>query len=584
MGLRKGKSRAPNNGASLVRLERGTCGGLPNVQAALNQLFAGGGGIVSADLSSLAALPATVGGLVYVETLLCYFHRNQLSTLTPDGITVIAANGGGNWERLVPTTALDWLSQAAWYIDSAAGDDENAGDVANPLATSDELNRRLSVGSLQQNTTVTIVEGTTLDHFVLNIDIDTYSIDIVGEPTLVTSDTVSAYSARNHATPVGYRMEATGIADWTPYVGMRVRGTSGASTGAYCWVAREDPQGAGLDVARISQPSGLPFGSLINLVPGDSFVIETFPSIGSVTIDITGRDAVYLVNRIVIRDVEFGYNSQIITYLSALGFDALVFGCNIDGAAGVATFDYFGAGKSLNLIASCVQNATNIAFRESRFLGGLLRSAGQSEFTSNYPLNVTDTLFDGTTLNLVSDNETFDDCQWFDTGDTALTVQSSCVLFQNGASGNGNTIGIGVGWFGLVSGNYIGYSGTTNIVGTTTDIRIEGSPDLDLSWSDMPYDGNGQKGVGTLVAGTATISARGANDRGVVVSKNTASGTAQGVLEAPVASRTSAQFVVNARDAAGAIETNDTSSFDWIIPAEARGVVIAARGSHSAAG
>lgn len=41
MGLRRGKSRAPNSGASLIRLRRGSLGGLPNVQAALEFFFGG---------------------------------------------------------------------------------------------------------------------------------------------------------------------------------------------------------------------------------------------------------------------------------------------------------------------------------------------------------------------------------------------------------------------------------------------------------------------------------------------------------------------------------------------------------------
>jgi len=58
------------------------------------------------NLTALAAVPASKPSLYWVWSLLCYWKRNPTSTLVPDGITVIAAVGGGNWERIVDTTAV----------------------------------------------------------------------------------------------------------------------------------------------------------------------------------------------------------------------------------------------------------------------------------------------------------------------------------------------------------------------------------------------------------------------------------------------------------------------------------------------
>ena len=104
-----------------------------------------------ASVANLAALAALVDAdLAWVQSLLCYFHRNASSTLVPDGITIIAAATAANWEWMTETTAPDWLAQLGWTIDSATGNDENAGGAAAPLATFDELQRRLCAGPSRQ--------------------------------------------------------------------------------------------------------------------------------------------------------------------------------------------------------------------------------------------------------------------------------------------------------------------------------------------------------------------------------------------------------------------------------------------------
>ena len=122
-----------------------------------------------------------------------------------------------------------------------------------------------------------------------------------------------------------------------------------------------------------------------------------------------------------------------------------------------------------------------------------------------------------------------------------------------------------------------------NLLGTTTPIRIEGSTDTDLTWAQVPFDSGAQRGVGTLVDGTATIAARDANTRGVTVSHATLAGTAVGVLTVPTATATASQFVVNSVNAAGAL-VDDDSTFHWQIPPMARKVVIAQLDSAAAAG
>lgn len=74
---------------------------------------------------------------------------------------VIASSAAGRvWQRLFSVTSARWLQQGAWAVDPAAGNDENVGGVASPLATYGEFIRRKPF--LYVPTTVTIL-GTLLD-------------------------------------------------------------------------------------------------------------------------------------------------------------------------------------------------------------------------------------------------------------------------------------------------------------------------------------------------------------------------------------------------------------------------------------
>jgi hypothetical protein len=230
MTARNVKSRALNHGASLVALQRGTCGGLRNVQAALNQMFgSGGGGTVAADVAALGALPATVGGLVFVTTLLCYWHKNPASTLTPDGITVVAATGGGNWERMIETSSPEWQSVATWTVNTISGDDENAGTALAPLATMAEIRRRWGQYRPLFDHDVTInVTGDVDEIVILRADVQngaTIFFNAVA-PTVevagVTIDTAQPWSYATGANGQDAQVTSGDIVSWASY-----RATSG---------------------------------------------------------------------------------------------------------------------------------------------------------------------------------------------------------------------------------------------------------------------------------------------------------------------------------------------------------------------
>ena len=215
------------------------------------------------NLAALAALISTgwrQGSVCFVTTLQAYFLLDYYSHATPDGITVIAAvNAVANvvWCRMPPQfggAANVWLTQAAWHIDSAIGNDENPGNAhttGGALATPEELARRLSLGStLQQSTAVYIwSNGAKL---VLNLrGISGTVLRILGQSTaqlysgVLTAKTDLAPTAAPHGQP--QEVQAGAIGDWstagpgaTSLVGARLRLTSGAPgvVAATSWVAK----------------------------------------------------------------------------------------------------------------------------------------------------------------------------------------------------------------------------------------------------------------------------------------------------------------------------------------------------------
>lgn len=75
-----------------------------------------GAGFTAFDaLSDLEAFPASVlvtGLLVFVTALGSYWSYAPSSTATPDGVSVVAANGGGNWIAEVAVVGMSGNSKA----------------------------------------------------------------------------------------------------------------------------------------------------------------------------------------------------------------------------------------------------------------------------------------------------------------------------------------------------------------------------------------------------------------------------------------------------------------------------------------
>jgi hypothetical protein len=546
---------------------------------------AGGAGSIDtvADIATLSLLAAGSPNLVWVNTVTCFWRRIPTSTLVPDGITVVAAIGGGRWERLVPTTARDWLVQATWYVDPTLGDDENPGTQLLPIQTFDEFERRVSIGKIGVDMTVNVVEGASITRVDLEVDTGgTQVLNIQGAGTTVITDDIGTFTPLSHVTPSATQITGTAILDFTPYIGARCRVTSGAATGAIFWVASVNPGGAGVGTARISIPASSAAVAVV-LAPGDTFVVETLPIITDLYVRVHSGPGV-----------------------SPLRISSLrCSGVSVEGPFGAAgavldgvQFGTVGGGAVRLLNSSTTSEGGPIFVQRSGVLGGLTMfgsclmnfgvTLGACSPRSSVLYQFTSMLFQGGTTplslgNNVSGTASLSDVQIFDASAAAMQIAGPyAALCRSGLSGSGNAIGLLVGGTGAssrvgrISFGWCTAGDLPNLVGTTAQVRVEGTPDIDLVWAGLSFSSDEQKGIGTLTNGTVTITARNADTRGVLVTKATPSGAPQGVVTAPTASRTATQFVVNAADlATGALVASDQSTFDWWIPPFAREVTLA---------
>ena len=107
----------------------------------------------------------------------------------------------------------------------------------------------------------------------------TTGVEISGEPgaTTVLTGTVATYTAESFVAPgEAPLLTSAAVADWTTLEGYRIRFTSGPADGAYSSVAAANPNGAGVNVARIPAPCLCAYPTPTYPVPaaGNGFVLE----------------------------------------------------------------------------------------------------------------------------------------------------------------------------------------------------------------------------------------------------------------------------------------------------------------------
>jgi len=136
-----------------------------------------------------------------------------------------------------------WELQANWYIDPVNGNDSNQGaSLSDPIKTFAEVKKRVPEGRFQQ----------TVTFYILNDIPDTDPVNIIawqmkqrpgcriyGVRQLVTTGTMTAYSARVPASNLPNRLTDSSVADWTPYLNNLLVPTSGSANAYPCWIAKD---------------------------------------------------------------------------------------------------------------------------------------------------------------------------------------------------------------------------------------------------------------------------------------------------------------------------------------------------------
>jgi len=236
-----------------------------------------------ADLAELAALANMGNGSArYVRTLRATFILDTASVLAADGITVVAALGGGNWIRQAQNDPY-WALQATWYINATTGDDENTGlTTGTALATLSEFGRRVQHMTLEQVTTVWVEEDC-LPTDVLNLQCqgnENARLLLRGVPTLALEADVVAFTkdvgAGGANNPGTIELDGWTVAD---HVGWLITFTTGAAIGGFTWISSDLGASAARVGAILSGALGAFPVATPNPAPGDTAQVYTLPEV-----------------------------------------------------------------------------------------------------------------------------------------------------------------------------------------------------------------------------------------------------------------------------------------------------------------
>lgn len=186
---------------------------------------------VVTNLTALAAINVTLfpnlGVRRYVTTLRAWFQLDKTISPTPDGITILAATGGGVWVRDAIADAY-WSTFTFVSVDPVNGNDENAGFATSigaadavPLRTFGELNRRIPEAGFQEDIVCHVLDSIPDDQedfmVLTRLRVQSYDTKFIifgaltsaARPSLFTG-TVSAYVTAVPSTNTQRRLTIAG--------------------------------------------------------------------------------------------------------------------------------------------------------------------------------------------------------------------------------------------------------------------------------------------------------------------------------------------------------------------------------------
>jgi hypothetical protein len=235
-----------------------------------------------------AALGAAAAGLLdgqpgyVIAPTLRWYKLSRSDTQVPNGQSIVAAAGGGNW--LVEPTVGDssWLRQTAWGINPSTGSDSNVGSVASPLATFGEWMRRLSIMSIITpallSMSVTIV-GDLPTTDPINAEFwlgPATEIDIIFTPTIQgVASTFTSVTAKNRTAPGTQWSVGDATAPFAGTAGFMIKDSTAPAT---AWIdVVSDPTSAAITEPMVPAATG---GSPVTalalraITNGDAYTIQ----------------------------------------------------------------------------------------------------------------------------------------------------------------------------------------------------------------------------------------------------------------------------------------------------------------------
>jgi hypothetical protein len=545
---------------------------------------------VPVDVDATAAAVGSSGAAATAD------HKHHLAVGSPVAVALANADGlastAARSDHVHALTAAiasqvyaaNW-AVADWYIDGTVGNDGNNGtDPGTPLRTGAELCRRLGPYALWgQSVTVHVLANGMTDNLNLRgcMLVAGTQLDVIGTPTVLATDIVAAFANLSHVVPSATQLTATAIADWTPFVGQRVRFTSGAADLAVSWIGGSNPGGIGTNVAQVTRLSRLALTDTQNLhntsvitpVFGASFVVESLPYVPMVSIKLDGQllqsaGPQWPVRLWTIQDIDCPQ-----LQVEASDYQnyarSIVFGC----AVGNINQKIPNPSAAISVRAGC--NVKYLDFASGYGLlnisGGyfcclysvpLLRVQQGSVLNSAYGLHQNSRLqiFGGADV-------TAQDSQFFDVVSTSacLSVLSNAVLTLSNFSGARNA-GIGLQF---QNNSRARTSGSNNLLATVTPAQLSTTSVINLTMVQaLQTSDYAQKGTTpAMVAGATTVTVTWYdNVAQKVTATHAAFGGTPGILSVTQTSTT--QFTITSSSAL------DTSTVNWQISPLGRNIFV----------
>lgn len=407
----------------------------------------GGGGFfvvngIATGTTQLQNVPTSnmaTGTTAYVQSVEDAFVFDAAGGLTADGITVVDGLDGGQWVRRENVGSEVWRTQDEWHINATTGNDENAGDAANPLATWAELRRRLGVNPVIRQDTEVSIESDLAEVLSFN-GMCRLSGGVLfavrgGVKAVLQSGTLSLVTPQDRASQQPLHLEDAGL---DAFVDERIRFTDGAAAGATCWGFRSP----GADQLECTQSvtfdtSAAPLPSVPTQVTpsgGDGYVVEQLFEVAAIQLAFDQAD---VVSSAVAEDLH-ATDATLALQFYALTGNALA---RCKAAAGGVSAP---SGKNSNVVSCFINSSQHQGFES--VAASLLKSPASTVFVFDTTLNLSsDTIVANGALRLIAATLRITDfAAFFDSNASGIILDpnSKCLIRSAGsplAWGNGNS-------------------------------------------------------------------------------------------------------------------------------------------------